>query len=115
MPPAVAIAPAPPAPRPLVAPSTHGPCTPLDFDGDGVTDRYEPVPDSCGTGGCTYDLYLVRATGDRHVGQIDGRCTFELAPRAHGLADVLARWRLGATDTVVTRYRFDGRRYRAIR
>ena len=94
----------------FVSPST--PCTQADLDGDGRTDEIEAVADSCGTGGCVFDVTL--ATGKR-VGQIEGKCDFVVEPRPHGLADIVTTWELGAKERVITRYRFAGRRYRAIR
>jgi len=94
--------------------STHGPCTELDFDGDGVADRVEEVPGSCGTGGCVYRAYLAGPAGEQFVGELEGHCAFRLEPGGQPLADVITEWRLGAAETVVTRYRFDGRAYREL-
>ena len=89
--------------------STHGPCTRPDFNGDGVYDRVDTVEDSCGTGGCVYDISLWDGT---KLGRIDGLCSFTLEKRANKFPDIIGMWRLGAVESVVTRYRFDGRRYR---
>jgi len=117
--PAPAIPPAtPPAPAPMrvaAAPSMFGPCTELDLDGDGLTDTLEAVPDSCGTGGCVFRVSFTRPSGDQLAGEIAGHCPFEIARRPHGPADVIATWRLGATEQAVTRYRFRGHRYRELR
>ena len=87
------------------------PCTELDLDGDGVPERWDAQPDSCGTGGCVYDLYM----RDRFVGVIEGHCPFVAVERRDGLpSDILATWRLGV-DHVTTRYRFAGGRYRTMR
>lgn len=99
--------PAPPIAMPV---STHGACTEPDFDGDGTIDRVEEEPDSCGTGGCVYRAYV----GERFLGTIEGQCSFTLERSHRELADVITTWRLGADETVVTRYRFDGRRYREV-
>jgi len=88
-----------------VSPSRR--CTDLDLDGDGTADRFEEVPDSCGTGGCVFDVYL----GDTPVGQVAGHCPFEL-DAARPVHDILATWHLGANEAVVTRYRFARGRYR---
>jgi hypothetical protein len=96
----------------------YGPCPDFgfDLDGDGVTDRFDAVPNSCGTGGCQYDLFVVRPDGnDRAVGRVEGLCQmFTLGPKHHGLAELDGTWSLGV-EQVKTRYRFDGRKYRAIR
>jgi hypothetical protein len=94
----------------------YGPCPDLDLDGDGVTDRFDVVPDSCGTGGCQYDLFLVRPDGaDRGVGRVEGLCQmFTLGRKRHGLAELDGTWSLGV-EQVKTWYRFDGQKYRAIR
>jgi hypothetical protein len=99
------------APSQSPVPSTHGRCTLPDFDGDGVIDNVETLPHSCGTGGCVYRVSLADGTP---LGTIDGLCSFELRKRPGKFADVFATWRLGV-DHVVTRYRFDGRKYRATR
>ena len=90
--------------------STHGRCAVPDFNGDGVIDRVEAVPDSCGTGGCVYDISLWNG---RKLGRIEGLCSFTLERRKGKFADIVTTWRLGI-DHVETRYRFDGRRYRDI-
>ena len=93
-----------------------GGCVALDLDADGTADRLEEVRDSCGTGGCVYRAYLVRSGGiDRFVGTLDGKYPFVLVPGRRNLVDVVSRWRLGAGQFALTRYRFDGRSYRAIR
>lgn len=97
--------------RAPVVPSTHGACTQPDFDRDGVIDSVETVEDSCGTGGCVYRLALANGT---YLGTIDGKCSFVLQPRGHHLADIVTTWSLG-TESVVTRYRFSGGRYRRAR
>jgi len=89
------------------------PCQALDLDGDGVTDQWHEVPDSCGTGGCQFEVFLTRRGGtDQFVGRMDGHCPFEIEPRNGGPADVLATWWLG-TKSITTRYRFARGRYRA--
>jgi hypothetical protein len=93
----------------FVSPST--PCTSADLDGDGRTDDFAAVADSCGTGGCVFDVTL--ATG-KHVGQIEGKCDFVIEGRNHKLADIVTTWELGAKERVITRYRFNGSKYRAI-
>jgi hypothetical protein len=94
----------------VVAASTHGECTKPDFNGDGVIDHVDTVEDSCGTGGCVYDLSLANG---RKLGRIDGLCSFKLERRKNKWADIVTWWWLGV-DGVETRYRFDGRRYRQI-
>jgi hypothetical protein len=105
-----------PPPKPIVIPSTYGECKPLDFDGDGVIDRYEAVHDSCGTGGCVYDVYFTRpGKDDRFVGQIEGLCPFFVLRRqAHGPSDIFATWRLGAVESSLTHYRFFTASYRPV-
>lgn len=106
----------PPSPAPPVQPpSRFGRCGTLDFNADGIPDRIEAVHDSCGTGGCVYDVFLGPGTdGDRHAGTIEGHCPIEIVPREGGMPDVFVRWRLGAVDESITRYRFDGHRMRAL-
>jgi len=86
----------------------------LDVDGDGVAERFEVVPDSCGTGGCVYTVFLARRPW-RAAGVIDG-CWFAVGAQSrHGAADIVAVWRLGANAHRTARYRFDGHRYQPLR
>jgi hypothetical protein len=86
------------------------PCPELDLDGDGTPERWEVRPDSCGTGGCVYAIYIK----DRYAGEIAGHCPFQIEPRTDGKpADVIATWRLGFYE-VTTRYRFARGRYRKL-
>ena len=81
----------------------------LDLDGDGKPEPTNVVPDTRGTGGAVFEVFV----GDRKVGEIPG-CWFRRGDkRHHGLYDIVATWRLGARDYPQTHYRFDGRRYRA--
>jgi hypothetical protein len=84
-----------------------------DLDGDGIADRFDGVYESCGTGGCAYEVYLRRPGGeDQYVGRMEGYWPFQIERlRADKPADVIAVWRLGATESVGTRYRFSRGKY----
>ena len=85
-----------------------------DLDGDGIADRFDGVYESCGTGGCAYEVYLRRPGGeDEYVGRMEGYWPFQIERlRADEPADVIAVWRLGATESLGTRYRFVRGKYR---
>jgi hypothetical protein len=96
-----------------VAPAPVCPSPSLDIDGDGVADSFEPVPESCGSGGC---VYRVRRSDPARsvVGRVDA-CSLRLGNESsHGLRDLIAVWRLGAREAIERRLRFDGRAYRAV-
>lgn len=112
-----------PAPEP-VQPTTPsvvevtGPSLPKapdpDLDGDGIADRFDGIYESCGTGGCAYEVYLRRPGGeDEYVGRMEGYWPFQIERLRPGKpADVVAVWRLGATESIGTRYRFSRGKYR---
>lgn len=81
----------------------------FDLDGDGVLDRFATVSDSCGHGGCFFDVYLSKRP-KRRAGRVSG-CFFRVGKRhAFGVHELLAWWRLGK-DRSFSRFRFDGRRF----
>jgi hypothetical protein len=95
-----------------------------DLDGDGHGERLEEVADSCGTGGCVYDLWQVTRGHVRHLGRVDGRFRrTRLLPdtlhpgklRSRGFLDILSTWDLGCCHQVRLHYRYDGTRYRRFR
>jgi hypothetical protein len=85
-----------------------------DLDGDGIADRFDGIFESCGSGGCAYEVYLRRPGGeDQYVGRMEGYWPFQIERlRADRPADVVAFWQLGATESVGTRYRFSRGKYR---
>lgn len=92
-----------PAPQPMPIEASPAP----DLDGDGVAERFDEVPDSCGTGGCVYRVFFTSRGGDRFVGEIAGHWPFEIdRRRGKAPADVIATWRLGATESMASRYVF---------
>jgi hypothetical protein len=97
-------------------PPTTGTCAPFDLDGDGHHDALREDPDTCGTGGCVYRVFLTRPDRpDRFVGSIDAHCPIELGPARRGaLPDIVATWRLGCCEWTETRYRFSLGRYRFV-
>ncbi len=98
----------------VVAPhASHSGADP-DLDGDGIADRFDGIFESCGAGGCAYEVYLRRPGGDAvYVGRMEGFWPFQIERlRDDEPADVIAIRRLGATESVGTRYRFADGRYR---
>ncbi len=85
-----------------------------DLDGDGIPDRFDGIFESCGTGGCAYEVYLRRPGGeDQYVGRMEGFWPFQIERlRDDEPADVVAVWHLGATESIGTRYRFADGAYR---
>jgi hypothetical protein len=97
------------APPPIVAPAHICDYPGFDLDGDGVSEDFQEVRDSRGTGGAVYDVYL----GNRKIGQVAG-CWWRLGDKSHhGLRDLVGIWRLGCCERQPTYYVFDGRSYRA--
>jgi hypothetical protein len=83
----------------------------MDLDGDTVPERFIPLSDSSGTGGCTYAVSFSRSPGVAR-GTIEG-CWFQRGTaRHHGVWDLVTVWRLGARDAATTLYRFDGKVFR---
>ena len=100
-----------PAPSPaVVAPASICDEPLLDLDGDGARESFREVPDSRGTGGAVYDLYL----GTRKIGEVRGCWWLPGEKRHYGLRDFVAIWRGGCCDYGRIYYRFDGRRYREV-
>ena len=87
---------------------------PPDLDGDGKPERFDTHPDSCGTGGCVYDVYLSSAP-DKRAGTIEGKWGYWTATARPGQhADLTTTWFLGCCDLALTTYRFERGAYREI-
>ncbi len=85
----------------------------LDLDGDGLLDPIVTHPSSCGSGGCTWELYLSHGTCARHVGELFGVKPRQL-PHVHdGLVEIAIDQRDGCAGMarVEVRAWFDGASY----
>jgi hypothetical protein len=91
--------------------------TPFDLDGDGVPDAYVSDPSFCGTGGCTWELYLARGTCGIHVLQVFAVYPTPAKTRSHGLADLGVTIKNGCAGLARTELTlaYDGARYVAVR
>jgi hypothetical protein len=104
-----------PVPAVVLIPSTDGPAPVPDLDGDGVPEQLETQPDTCGTGGCLYDLYLSSAPG-KAAGRIEGKWGYWSAtPRRDAFADFHTTWHLGCCEIEELTYRYRGGAYREIK
>jgi hypothetical protein len=94
--------------------STHGDAPVPDLDGDGVAERFETQPDSCGTGGCVYDVYLSSAP-EKPAGTIAGKWGYwTVTPRRNRAADLTTTWFSGCCTLHDTTYRFSRGAYREV-
>jgi hypothetical protein len=85
-----------------------------DLDGDGTPESFETRPDSCGTGGCVYDVYLSSAP-EKRAGKLDTKWGYwTMKPRRGAPADITTAWFLGCCDIALTTYRFRRGQYREI-
>lgn len=83
-----------------------------DLDGDGEPERFDTQPDSCGTGGCVYDVYLSTAP-EQPAGTIEGKWGYwTVTPRRNAKADITTTWFLGCCEVARTTYRFRRGAYR---
>ncbi len=85
----------------------------IDLDGDGVVDPFVTHSSFCGTGGCTWHLFVSRGACAHHVGSIFGVMPSSRASTAHGLVDleIAARDGCAGMARTETRARFDGAEY----
>ncbi|MBL9013926.1 MAG: hypothetical protein JNL83_07110 [Myxococcales bacterium] len=85
-----------------------------DLDGDGTPERFDAQPDSCGTGGCVYDVYLSTSPA-RRAGEIAGKWGYwTVSPRRGRPADLTTAWFLGCCTIADTTYRFARGAYREV-
>lgn len=84
----------------------------LDLDADGRVDHFIGSREWCGTGGCSYWLYLSRGQCGTYVGQIDGKELRSLGPGSTGLLDLGYVWWWGCCEKQEQVARFDGVQYR---
>ena len=85
-----------------------------DLDGDGVPERFETQRDSCGTGGCVYDVYPSSRPQDR-IGTIAGKWGYwTVTPRKGSYADITTAWFLGCCEVAETTYRWRRGAYREV-
>lgn len=102
-------------PRTALRASTELDVPAPDLDGDGEPDLLVARPDSCGTGGCVYDVSRASAPRAR-LGTIEGKWGYwTVAPRRGSLADLTTTWFLGCCEVVETTYRFERGAYREVR
>lgn len=87
----------------------------LDLDGDGHSDALITHGAFCGTGGCTWHLYVARETCGHYVGELFGVLPLALPRVAKGLIEleVAARTGCAGMARTETRARFDGTAYLA--
>lgn len=83
----------------------------IDLDGDGVADPIVRVVTG-GNGGDDYNFYVARGDGAERVGGATGFDLRLLSACHLGYVNLESWVHLGAYDTVVSRYRFDGAGYR---
>jgi hypothetical protein len=95
--------------------STDGPAPVPDLDGDGVPEVFRTQPDSCGTGGCVFEVFLSR-NPDEPAGIIEGKWGYwTVTPRTGSYADLTTTWFLGCCEVSEETYRFERGAYRQIR
>lgn len=83
-----------------------------DLDGDGVRDWLVTTNGYCGSGGCTYLLYVRRGSCGHFVGEASGRDVDLAGGTSHGLADITSSFHGGCCEWEETRSHFDGTTYR---
>lgn len=85
-----------------------------DLDGDGAPEELVVQPDSCGTGGCVYDVYM-SSPPRNHLGTLEGKWGYwSVKPRRGAFADITTTWFLGCCEVALTTYRFRRGAYREI-
>jgi hypothetical protein len=89
----------------------------VDLDGDGVADPFVSDPSFCGTGGCTWELYLARGGCGVHLLEVFAVFPTALKTRHHGLADLAVTIKNGCAGLARTELvlSFDGARYVPVR
>jgi hypothetical protein len=85
----------------------------VDLDGDGQADRFLTHGSFCGTGGCTWHLYVTRGTCAHYVGELFGALPIVRVRPDKGLVEleIAARTGCAGMARTETRARFDGRVY----
>ena len=84
-----------------------------DLFGDGSAAQFVEIPQSCGSGGCSYCVYVGSPPGRRLVARVDAH-DFDVERRSHRPADIVSTWFLGQ-DSLILRQRFANGRYRPFR
>lgn len=59
-----------------------------DLDGDGASDQVASAPGYCGSGGCSYLLYVRKGTCAKYVGELRGRAIEAGTTRHEGMLDL---------------------------
>ena len=85
----------------------------LDLDSDGRSDLLLTHGAFCGTGGCTWHLYVLRGACGHYVGELFGMLPLARPERSKGLVEleVTARTGCAGMARTETRARFDGAAY----
>jgi hypothetical protein len=85
----------------------------VDLDGDGTNDSFVTHPSFCGTGGCNWQLYVVRGPCGHFVGELFGLLPTARDGATAGLVElqITARNGCGGMARTETRARFNGRLY----
>lgn len=85
----------------------------VDLDGDGAADPFVTHASFCGTGGCTWHLYVVRGSCAHHVGELFGLLPIARTASHGGLAEleIVMRDGCGGMARTETRVRFEGTAY----
>jgi hypothetical protein len=87
----------------------------VDLDGDGNHDALITHGAFCGTGGCTWHVYVTRGTCGHYVGELFGMLPLARPTVVKGLVEleVVARTGCAGMARTETRARFDGTAYLA--
>lgn len=85
----------------------------VDLDGDGAPDAFLTHGSFCGTGGCTWHLYVTRGACAHYVGELFGVLPLVRVRSEKGLAEleIVARTGCAGMARTETRARFDGHVY----
>lgn len=86
---------------------------PIDLDGDGRPDPLVTHGAFCGTGGCSWHVYVDRETCAHHVGELFGVLPLARPTFVGGLVEleIAAKTGCGGMARTETRARFDGKAY----
>lgn len=85
----------------------------LDLDGDSNPDWLITHASFCGTGGCTWHVYVSRGTCGHWVGEVFGMLPMARSHVTHGLVEleIATRDGCGGMARTESRLRFDGLKY----
>jgi hypothetical protein len=85
----------------------------VDLDGDGRPDPLVTQASFCGTGGCTWHLYVGRGACAHHVGEVFGMLPLPRPVVSQGLIEleIATRDGCGGMARTESRLRFDGQTY----